>query len=80
VPSSSAAVSGAPHATTPHRLALFLLPSSSSAAGFSDIFWRVIVSYFHDLLNIDSPEATLIKDTDKLYSKGSRLASELGGQ
>mmetsp|Transcript_18254 Transcript_18254/g.25720 ORF Transcript_18254/g.25720 Transcript_18254/m.25720 type:complete len:565 (+) Transcript_18254:130-1824(+) len=36
-------------------------------------------TYFHDLLNIDSPEATLIKDMDKAYSKGSRLASELGG-
>jgi len=36
-------------------------------------------TYFHDLLNIDSPEATLIKDMDKLYSKGSRMATELGG-
>ena len=36
-------------------------------------------TYFHDLLNIESAEATLIRDTDKLYSKGSRLASELGG-
>lgn len=36
-------------------------------------------TYFHDLLNIDSPEATMIKDTDKLYSKGSRWATELGG-
>mmetsp|Transcript_41431 Transcript_41431/g.96877 ORF Transcript_41431/g.96877 Transcript_41431/m.96877 type:complete len:518 (-) Transcript_41431:516-2069(-) len=36
-------------------------------------------TYFHDLLNIDSAEATLIKDMDKLYSKGSRLATELGG-
>ena len=36
-------------------------------------------TYFHDLLNIDSAEATLIKDMDKLYSRGSRLATELGG-
>jgi len=36
-------------------------------------------TYFHDLLNIDSSEATLIKEMDKLYSKGSRLATELGG-
>ena len=36
-------------------------------------------TYFHDLLNIDSPEAKLIKDMDALYSKGSRLATELGG-
>ena len=32
---------------------------------------------FHDFLNIDSEEAQMIKDTDKLYSKGSRLASEV---
>ncbi|KAG1681351.1 hypothetical protein FOA52_007399 [Chlamydomonas sp. UWO 241] len=36
-------------------------------------------TYFHDLLNIDSPEATLVRDMDKMYSKGSRLASEMGG-
>ena len=36
-------------------------------------------TYFHDFLNIDSEEAQLIKDMDKMYSKGSRLASELGG-
>ena len=34
-------------------------------------------TYFHDFLNIDSEEAQMIKDTDKLYSKGSRLASEV---
>ena len=34
---------------------------------------------FHDLLAIESPEAKLIHDADKMYSKGSRLASELGG-
>jgi hypothetical protein len=36
-------------------------------------------TWFHDFLNIDSEEAQMIKDTDKLYSKGSRMASELGG-
>lgn len=36
-------------------------------------------TWFHDFLNIDSEEAQMIKDTDKLYSKGSRLASEMGG-
>lgn len=36
-------------------------------------------TWFHDFLNIESEEAQMIKDTDKLYSKGSRLASELGG-
>jgi len=28
-------------------------------------------TYFHDLLNVDSPEAQLIIDMDKLYSKGA---------
>ena len=36
-------------------------------------------TYFHDLLNIDSKEASLIKDMDKLYSAGSRIATEMGG-
>ena len=34
---------------------------------------------FHDLLSIDSPEADLIKNTDALYSRFSRWASEMGG-
>jgi len=36
-------------------------------------------TYFHDLLNIDSPEADLIKATDETYSKMSRIASNMGG-
>mmetsp|Transcript_14 Transcript_14/g.16 ORF Transcript_14/g.16 Transcript_14/m.16 type:complete len:582 (-) Transcript_14:50-1795(-) len=36
-------------------------------------------TYFHDLLNIDSEEADLIKATDETYSKMSRLTSNLGG-
>lgn len=36
-------------------------------------------TYFHDLLNIDSPEADLIKATDAVYSKMSRIASNMGG-
>ncbi|CAK0797021.1 unnamed protein product, partial [Prorocentrum cordatum] len=36
-------------------------------------------TYFHDFLAIDSPEATLIKDQDKMYSRASRVASEWGG-
>jgi len=36
-------------------------------------------TYFHDLLNIDSPEADLIKSTDAVYSKMSRLTSNIGG-
>jgi hypothetical protein len=34
---------------------------------------------FHDLLNITSDEADLIKSTDALYSKFSRMATEMGG-
>jgi hypothetical protein len=44
--------------------------------------WGIPLSsetYFHDLLNIDSEEATLIKNTDQMYSKFSRMASEWGG-
>mmetsp|Transcript_19895 Transcript_19895/g.24558 ORF Transcript_19895/g.24558 Transcript_19895/m.24558 type:complete len:534 (+) Transcript_19895:114-1715(+) len=36
-------------------------------------------TYFHDFLAIKSEEADLIKSTDALYSKGSRIASEWGG-
>jgi hypothetical protein len=34
---------------------------------------------FHDLIAIQSKEADLIKNTDNLYSKFSRWASEIGG-
>eukprot|EP00284_Hemiselmis_tepida_P018258 CAMPEP_0174919248 /NCGR_PEP_ID=MMETSP1355-20121228/3559_1 /TAXON_ID=464990 /ORGANISM="Hemiselmis tepida, Strain CCMP443" /LENGTH=544 /DNA_ID=CAMNT_0016164465 /DNA_START=68 /DNA_END=1699 /DNA_ORIENTATION=- len=33
---------------------------------------------FHDLLNIKSPEADLIRETDKKYSLASRIATEMG--
>jgi len=37
-------------------------------------------TFFHDLLNITpSDEASLIKNMDALYSKGSRITSEIGG-
>jgi hypothetical protein len=36
-------------------------------------------TYFHDLLGIQSNEAQLIHSADKMYSRASRLASELGG-
>ena len=36
-------------------------------------------TYFHDLLNIDSEEADLIKSTDAVYSKMSRITSNMGG-
>ncbi len=48
--------------------------SPSSAAVSKDR-----TTYFHDLLNIDSEEADLIKATDAVYSKMSRIASNLGG-
>jgi hypothetical protein len=35
--------------------------------------------YFHDLLNTESEGANMIQDTDKMYSKLSRIASEWGG-
>ena len=35
--------------------------------------------YFHDLLSIESAEARLVHDTDKLYRKSSKLATEVGG-
>lgn len=38
-----------------------------------------VPTYFHDFLAIESPEATLIKDQDKIYSRASRVASEWGG-
>jgi len=47
-------------------------PSSSSTS-------TKRTTYFHDLLNIDSPEADLIKSTDIIYSKLSRLTSNIGG-
>eukprot|EP00592_Proboscia_alata_P016817 CAMPEP_0194398272 /NCGR_PEP_ID=MMETSP0174-20130528/126010_1 /TAXON_ID=216777 /ORGANISM="Proboscia alata, Strain PI-D3" /LENGTH=523 /DNA_ID=CAMNT_0039194547 /DNA_START=110 /DNA_END=1681 /DNA_ORIENTATION=+ len=37
-------------------------------------------TYFHDFLNIKCPESTLIHETDQKYSKGSRMASEMGGR
>ena len=36
-------------------------------------------TYFHDLLNIDSEEADLIKSADAFYSKMSRMTSNIGG-
>mmetsp|Transcript_3085 Transcript_3085/g.8764 ORF Transcript_3085/g.8764 Transcript_3085/m.8764 type:complete len:634 (-) Transcript_3085:144-2045(-) len=36
-------------------------------------------TYFHDLLGIQSREADMIKTADKMYSRGSRMASETGG-
>jgi len=53
-----------------HRIA-YAAASWGVASGMS--------THFHDLLNIDSPEATLIKEMDKGYSKASRMATEMGG-
>jgi hypothetical protein len=49
---------------------------------YSACSWALGQGYttiFHDLLNIDSEESKLINSIDELYSKFSRLASELGG-
>mmetsp|Transcript_16865 Transcript_16865/g.25384 ORF Transcript_16865/g.25384 Transcript_16865/m.25384 type:complete len:488 (-) Transcript_16865:219-1682(-) len=35
--------------------------------------------YFHDLLSIDGPEAALIANSDNIYRKSSKMATELGG-
>lgn len=45
----------------------------------NDVSRNERITYFHDLLNIDSPEADLIKATDAIYSKMSRLTSNIGG-
>jgi len=42
-------------------------------------FVNTPTTYFHDLLNVDSEEADLIKDTDAMYSKMSRITSNIGG-
>ena len=49
---------------------------------YSICSWAVKENYntiFHDMLNIKSEEQGLIEEVDALYSKFSRLASELGG-
>jgi hypothetical protein len=49
---------------------------------YSACSWALSQNYttiFHDLINIESEEASLIKSLDALYSKMSRLATELGG-
>ncbi|CAB9510881.1 expressed unknown protein [Seminavis robusta] len=49
---------------------------------YSTVSWALGQGYptiFHDLLNISSDEADLLASTDDLYSKLSRLSSEMGG-
>ena len=49
---------------------------------YSACSWAIAKGYttiFHDLLNISSEESKLIHSVDELYSKFSRMASELGG-
>jgi len=49
---------------------------------YSACSWALENGYrtiFHDLINIESEESDLIHSMDSLYSKFSRLASELGG-
>jgi len=63
-----------------HRIAYaacsWALHSNDTNAVFGD---NRTTTYFHDLLNIDSDEADLIKSTDAAYSKMSRITSNLGG-
>eukprot|EP00584_Thalassiosira_punctigera_P025531 CAMPEP_0172551206 /NCGR_PEP_ID=MMETSP1067-20121228/36684_1 /TAXON_ID=265564 ORGANISM="Thalassiosira punctigera, Strain Tpunct2005C2" /NCGR_SAMPLE_ID=MMETSP1067 /ASSEMBLY_ACC=CAM_ASM_000444 /LENGTH=518 /DNA_ID=CAMNT_0013338961 /DNA_START=30 /DNA_END=1586 /DNA_ORIENTATION=- len=58
-----------------HRIAY-----AATSWGLADDSGNDRETWFHDFLNIDSEEAQMIKDMDKAYSKGSRLASEMGGQ
>lgn len=49
---------------------------------YSTVSWALGMGHptvFHDMLNIDSDQAELLVSTDDLYSKLSRLATELGG-
>eukprot|EP00980_Cylindrotheca_fusiformis_P006848 scaffold1431_cov76-Cylindrotheca_fusiformis.AAC.3 len=49
---------------------------------YSTCSWSLAQNYttiFHDLISIESEEANLINSVDALYSKFSRLATELGG-
>jgi hypothetical protein len=49
---------------------------------YSTVSWALGMGHptvFHDMLNIESNQADLLVSTDDLYSKCSRLASELGG-
>lgn len=52
------------------------LGGATAATGDANSIRR---TYFHDLLNIDSPEASQIHSVDQKYSRGSRWASEMGG-
>eukprot|EP00286_Rhodomonas_abbreviata_P001762 CAMPEP_0181290506 /NCGR_PEP_ID=MMETSP1101-20121128/1450_1 /TAXON_ID=46948 /ORGANISM="Rhodomonas abbreviata, Strain Caron Lab Isolate" /LENGTH=513 /DNA_ID=CAMNT_0023394795 /DNA_START=320 /DNA_END=1861 /DNA_ORIENTATION=+ len=54
-----------------HRIAY---AASSWALAQSDV-----TTVFHDLLAVHSEESSLIDATEVIYSKGSRLASEIGG-
>ena len=49
---------------------------------YSACSWALSMGYttiFHDMLNIESEESELIQELDALYSKFSRLATEVGG-
>jgi len=59
-----------------HRIAY---AASSWGMEASDMEKKNRTTVFHDLLNVKSEEADLIRDMDKLYSMGSQFASEFGG-
>lgn len=49
---------------------------------YSTVSWALGMGYptvFHDMLNIESEQADMLVSTDDLYSKLSRLSSEMGG-
>ncbi len=50
-----------------------------AAAAYSWALAQGVETYLHDLLAIDAPESKIIAGIDKLYSRMSRLASEIGG-
>ena len=58
-----------------HRIAYAM--SSWGAAAKKQKFPEGV--YFHDLLSIESDEARLIHETDAMYRKSSKLATEIGG-
>lgn len=59
-----------------HRIAYAMSSWGAAAASSKQLSGGV---YFHDLLSIEAKESRLIHDTDALYRKSSKLATEVGG-
>ena len=67
---------------TPIVIATIRMGFGHHRLAYSAASWALQTGHpvlFHDLLNIQSKEADLIKSTDELYSRFSRYASEMGG-